>query len=44
EVKEATNDVKTNKMGPLRLSKVNRREIDTAYNLMDKQYINKANS
>ncbi|CAG8561366.1 8290_t:CDS:10 [Ambispora leptoticha] len=44
EVKEATNDVKTNKTGPLRLSEANRREIDTAYNLMDKQYMWKLSS
>ncbi|RIA87204.1 hypothetical protein C1645_740297 [Glomus cerebriforme] len=44
EVKEESNDVKTNKTGPLRLSKANRREIDTAYNLMDKQYMWKLSS
>ncbi|CAG8471246.1 7932_t:CDS:10 [Acaulospora colombiana] len=41
---EASNDVKTNKTGPLRLSEANRREIDTAYNLMDKQYMWKLSS
>ncbi|GES85767.1 C2H2-type zinc finger transcription factor [Rhizophagus clarus] len=42
EVKGAIND--EGRTGPLRLSEANRKEIDTAYNLMDKQYMWKLSS